>query len=80
MDEATANIDTKTDTLIQNLIREKFEDSTLLTIAHRLNTIIDYDKILFLKDGKAIEDDHPYLLMTKKDKSQFKELVMEGGV
>ena len=82
MDEATSNIDTKTDALIQKLIREKFQNSTVMTIAHRLNTIIDYDKILFLKEGKIAEDDHPYTLMCKDSldpDSYFRSLIMEGG-
>ena len=82
MDEATSNIDTKTDALIQKLIREKFQNSTVMTIAHRLNTIIDYDKILFLKEGKIAEDGHPYSLMCKdslEPDSHFKSLIMEGG-
>jgi ABC-type multidrug transport system fused ATPase/permease subunit len=49
MDEATANIDEKTDSLIQEIIKTEFTGSTVITIAHRLNTIIHYDKILFLK-------------------------------
>lgn len=82
MDEATSNIDTKTDALIQKLIREKFQNSTVMTIAHRLNTIIDYDKILFLKEGKIAEDGHPYVLMSKDElepDSHFRSLIMEGG-
>jgi len=46
MDEATANIDEKTDKDIQNLIKTQFRDTTIVTVAHRLNTIIQYDKIL----------------------------------
>lgn len=83
MDEATANIDTKTDSIIQSLIRSKFRESSVMTIAHRLNTIIDYDKILFLKDGLIVEQGHPYLLMSKQDSTEetnhFKGLVKEGG-
>jgi ABC-type multidrug transport system fused ATPase/permease subunit len=46
MDEATANIDEKTDQAVQALIKSEFSDTTVITIAHRLNTIIQYDKIL----------------------------------
>lgn len=52
MDEATASIDLKTDKLIQEMIKTEFKDATVITIAHRLNTIIDYNKILVLDKGK----------------------------
>ncbi|XP_066020153.1 ATP-binding cassette sub-family C member 4-like [Pocillopora verrucosa] len=63
MDEATANVDFKTDRLIQQVIRHKFKDSTVLTIAHRLNTIMDYDKVLVLDGGRVVEFDKPEVLM-----------------
>ena len=65
MDEATANVDFKTDHLIQEVIRHKFKDSTVLTIAHRLDTIMDYDKVLVLDGGRVMEFEKPDFLIRK---------------
>ena len=73
MDEATANVDFKTDNLIQQVIRHKFKDSTVLTIAHRLNTIMDYDKVLILDGGRVMEFNKPEILM--QSGGMFAELV-----
>jgi len=55
MDEATANIDIKTEEIIQKLIDEEFVDSTVITIAHRLNTIDNSDKVLILEKGQVVD-------------------------
>lgn len=56
MDEATSSVDYETDAKITTTIKESFKGTTLITIAHRLRTIIDYDRVLVLKDGKIVEN------------------------
>ena len=67
LDEATANVDFKTDRLIQEVIRSRFKDSTVVTIAHRLNTIMDYDKVLVMEQGRVVEFDKPEILLQNKN-------------
>ncbi|XP_076255687.1 putative multidrug resistance-associated protein lethal(2)03659 isoform X3 [Rhynchophorus ferrugineus] len=67
MDEATANVDPQTDALIQETIRRNFAECTVLTIAHRLNTVMDSDRVLVMDAGTMIEFDHPYVLLQKQD-------------
>lgn len=67
MDEATANVDPQTDSLIQNTIRKKFADCTVLTIAHRLHTVMDSDKVLVMDAGTLKEFDHPYKLLQNEN-------------
>lgn len=63
LDEATANVDPQTDALIQNTIREKFKDFTVITVAHRLHTIMDSDRVLVMDAGSAKEYDIPHNLL-----------------
>ncbi|KAJ8001994.1 hypothetical protein DPEC_G00175190 [Dallia pectoralis] len=76
IDEATASVDQKTDKLLQQTIREKFRDKTVLTIAHRINTIMDSDRVLVMHSGKVVEYDSPAALCQRED-SVFCRLV--GG-
>uniref|UniRef100_A0A4W5RNL0 ATP-binding cassette, sub-family C (CFTR/MRP), member 10 n=1 Tax=Hucho hucho TaxID=62062 RepID=A0A4W5RNL0_9TELE len=76
IDEATASVDQKTDKLLQQTIREKFQDKTVLTIAHRINTIMDSDRVLVMRSGKVVEFDTPADLC-QRDDSIFCKLV--GG-
>uniref|UniRef100_A0A8C6VHL5 Multidrug resistance-associated protein 4 n=1 Tax=Naja naja TaxID=35670 RepID=A0A8C6VHL5_NAJNA len=78
IDEATANVDPRTDELIQKTIREKFAQCTVLTIAHRLNTIIDSDRIMVLDLGRLKEYDEPYILLQEKE-SLFYKMVQQLG-
>ncbi|CAD5219876.1 unnamed protein product [Bursaphelenchus okinawaensis] len=66
LDEATAAVDMNTDALIQRTIREEFKESTVFTIAHRLNTILDYDRIIVLDAGRIREFDTPENLLADK--------------
>lgn len=67
MDEATASVDYKTDRLIQEMIRSKFKNSTIITIPYRLSTIIDYDRVMVMDNGHITEFDKPEKLLKKAD-------------
>jgi ATP-binding cassette subfamily C (CFTR/MRP) protein 1 len=77
MDEATASIDNATDAIIQEMIRSSFGNATVLTIAHRLNTIMDSDRVLVLSKGEIAEFDTPASLLSRKD-SMFYAMVEES--
>lgn len=73
-DEATAAVDAENDARMQKLFRSDFENATFLTVAHRLNTIMDSDYVLVMHNGKAAEFDSPSNLLRAKD-GMFKKLV-----
>ena len=77
MDEATASIDEKTDRLLQKMIKTEFKTTTVITIAHRLNTIIQYDKILVLDNGKIVQFDTPLNLLNQE--GIFSTLIRSHG-
>jgi ABC-type multidrug transport system fused ATPase/permease subunit len=72
-DEATASIDAEADARIQRILRQDFQGATTLTVAHRLNTIMDSTHILVMSDGRAVEFDTPVALLSKG--GMFKDLV-----
>lgn len=78
LDEATASIDYDSDAKIQQTIRQEFSNSTILTIAHRLRSIIDYDKILVMDAGEVVEFDHPFTLISDK-KTKFYSMCADSG-
>lgn len=79
LDEATASVDVATDKLIQETIRSEFHDKTIITIAHRLNTILDSDRVLVLEKGMVSEFDSPKQLLQNPD-SLFYSLCKKGGL
>jgi ATP-binding cassette subfamily C (CFTR/MRP) protein 1 len=72
MDEATANIDVKTEEKIQKILNDTFKECTIITIAHRIKTILNYDKILVLENGKIVEFDSPKILLGNKESNFYK--------
>ncbi|RUS76188.1 hypothetical protein EGW08_016032 [Elysia chlorotica] len=79
LDEATAAVDMETDDLIQATIRSQFTDCTVLTIAHRLNTIMDYDRIMVLANGEIKELDTPAALLEDKN-SMFYSMAKDANL
>ncbi|XP_057325981.1 multidrug resistance-associated protein 1 isoform X3 [Microplitis mediator] len=79
LDEATAAVDLETDDLIQQTIKEEFKDSTVLTIAHRLNTIVDSDRVIVLDKGVITEFDKPEVLL-QTPTSAFHSMAKDAGM
>nr|CAD7444835.1 unnamed protein product [Timema bartmani] len=79
LDEATAAVDLETDDLIQRTIRIEFKNSTVLTIAHRLNTILDSDRVIVLDKGRVVEFDKPETLLQDKN-SIFHGMAKDAGL
>ncbi|XP_047735562.1 ATP-binding cassette sub-family C member 4 [Hyalella azteca] len=77
IDEATANVDSMADELIQRTIREKFEQCTVLTVAHRLHTVMDSTRVMVLSDGEVKELDAPHSLLQDRA-SLFSRLVCQA--
>ncbi|GLU14361.1 hypothetical protein SLE2022_309370 [Rubroshorea leprosula] len=75
LDEATASIDSATDAIIQKILREEFSKCTVITVAHRVPTVIDSDRVMVLSYGKLVEYDEPSKLM--ETNSSFSKLVAE---
>ncbi|XP_062521920.1 ATP-binding cassette sub-family C member 3-like isoform X2 [Corticium candelabrum] len=78
LDEATAAVDLETDSLIQQTIREAFADCTVLTIAHRLNTIMDSDRVIVLDNGQIVEFDSPAVLLSLG--GAFQSMAASAGI
>lgn len=78
LDELTANVDRTTDSLLQKTIAKSFAGSTVIAVAHRLETVIDYDRILVLGGGSRLEYDVPWELLSNND-SHFTKMVDDTG-
>jgi len=78
LDEPTANVDNRTDQLLQEAVRRSFQDSTILAVAHRLDTVIDYDLILVIGRGKVLEYGSPAELLSNPE-GHFTSMVNDCG-
>ncbi|XP_063373553.1 ATP-binding cassette subfamily C member 4-like [Cydia amplana] len=78
LDEATANVDPNTDALIQKSIRKYFADCTVLTVAHRLHTVADSDRVIVMEAGQIVEMGHPHELLQNPD-GPFSGMVRQLG-
>ncbi|XP_063224666.1 ATP-binding cassette sub-family C member 4-like isoform X2 [Bacillus rossius redtenbacheri] len=78
LDEATANVDTRTDKILQTAIREQFAKCTVLTVAHRLNTIMDCDRLMVINAGRLVEWGEPHVLLQNKA-GLFHQMVKHMG-
>eukprot|EP00762_Andalucia_godoyi_P004436 ANDGO_08139.mRNA.1 ABC transporter C family member 3 len=79
LDEATASVDGDTDALIQKTIRAEFSNCTILTIAHRLNTIVDYDRVIVMDGGRIVETGMPGILLNMNPPGVFASMVSQTG-
>ena len=77
LDEATSNVDLKTAALIQDCIQNNFRETTVITIAHRLNTVANYDTIVVMDKGRIAEMGHPYELLNGR--GLFYEMAKHTG-
>ncbi|PVH81871.1 hypothetical protein DL98DRAFT_457694 [Cadophora sp. DSE1049] len=72
LDEATSSVDARTDELMQRIIRERFSSHTIIAVAHKLDTILDFDKVLLLDEGGLVEYDSPYELLADESSAFHK--------
>ncbi|KAI9184616.1 hypothetical protein H9P43_003671 [Blastocladiella emersonii ATCC 22665] len=79
LDESTANTDHTTDALVQATIREQFRDCTVICIAHRIGTVLDYDTVLYLDHGRIVERGSPSELI-RQPESRFYSLAKQSGL
>jgi len=79
LDEATSSVDRETDAMVQKVIAEGFEDRTIVTVAHRLDTLADCDRILVMKDGALAEIGKPEELLADP-RSEFRAMAEVAGV
>lgn len=73
LDEATSSVDAHTDELIQTLIRQHFSRHTILSVAHKLDTILDFDQVIVMDAGSVVETGEPYVLL-ENEASRFAKL------
>lgn len=78
LDEPTANVDSNTDHLLQNTLRDRFSGATIISVAHRLDTIIAYDRIVVLGHGQLLEFGSPSELLSR-DEGHFSSMVESTG-